>query len=87
MKVRPNDLHKEVPHEQTIEQIGKSLSVVGKFAADLGQQVRLEVHGGCCDPEVIKQIMDQVTSPAVGVCWNSNKADLKGKGLGPTSTC
>lgn len=81
VKVRPNDLHKEVPHEQTIEQIGKSLETVGKFAADLGQQVRLEVHGGCCDPAVIKQIMDHVTCPAVGVCWNSNDADLKGKGL------
>jgi sugar phosphate isomerase/epimerase len=82
VKVRPNDLHKEVPHEQTIEQIGKGLNVVGKFAADLGQQVRLEVHGGCSDPAVVKQIMDHVTAPAVGVCWNSNVADLKGKGLG-----
>jgi sugar phosphate isomerase/epimerase len=81
VKVRPNDLHKEVPREQTIEQIGKGLNVVGKFAADLGQQVRLEVHGGCSDPDVIKQIMGHVTEPAVGVCWNSNGTDLKGKGL------
>ncbi len=47
VKVRPNDLPKGVPPEKTIEQIGKALNVVGAFGADYGQQIRLEVHGGC----------------------------------------
>ena len=34
VKVKPNDFHKDVPREKTIEQIGKSLNEVGKFAAD-----------------------------------------------------
>jgi sugar phosphate isomerase/epimerase len=80
-KVKPNDFHKDVPHEKTIEQIGRSLNVLGKFAANLGQQVRLEVHGSCCHLPVIKQIMGVADHPSVGVCWNCNSADLEGNGL------
>ncbi|HEY3319067.1 MAG TPA: TIM barrel protein [Planctomycetota bacterium] len=81
VKVRPNDLHKEVAKEKTIEQIGKSLNVVGKFAGELGQQIRLEIHGGCCEIPTIKAIMDVATDPNVGLCWNSNDNDLHGEGL------
>lgn len=81
VKVRPNDLPKTVPPEKTIEQIGKALNVVGAFAADFGQQIRLEVHGGCARLPIIKQIMDIATHPNVAVCWNSNAADLQEPGL------
>jgi len=79
VKVKPNSFHKNVPHEQTIEQIGKSLNVVGAFGADYGQQIRLETHGQCAPPPIIKQIMDVADNPNVGVCWNSNAPDLVGK--------
>ncbi|MGQ9575237.1 MAG: sugar phosphate isomerase/epimerase family protein [Thermoguttaceae bacterium] len=81
VKVRPNDLPQGVPQEKTIEQIGKSLNVVGAFAADYGQQIRLEVHGRCSPLPIIKQIMDIADHPSVGVCWNSNATDLAGEGL------
>jgi len=81
VKVRPNDFHKGIAREKTIEQIGKSLNEVGKFAGDYGQQIRLEVHGRCCAPPTIKAIMDVADDPNVFVCWNSNPADLAGKGL------
>lgn len=81
VKVKPNSFHKEVPREVTIEQIGKSLNVVGAFAADYGQEIRLEVHGTCAELPVIKQIMDFVDQKNVGVCWNCNNEDLKGEGL------
>ena len=45
VKVRPNDLPEGVPHEKTIEQIGRALNEVGAYGADYGQQIRLEVHG------------------------------------------
>jgi sugar phosphate isomerase/epimerase len=80
-KVKPNDFHKGVPHEKTIEQIGRSLNILGRFAAELGQQVRLEVHGSCCHLPVIKKIMDVADHPNVGVCWNCNAADLQDDGL------
>jgi sugar phosphate isomerase/epimerase len=82
VKVRPNDLPSEVPHEQTIEQIGRSLNEIGKFGADLGQQVRLEVHGkGTSELPIVAAIMAVADHPNVGVCWNCNGTDLKGEGL------
>lgn len=81
VKVRPNDLPKNVPVEKTIEQIGKALNEVGAFGADYGQQIRLEVHGGCARLPIIKQIMDVATHPNVGVCWNSNNSDQEAPGL------
>ncbi|MBN1444040.1 MAG: sugar phosphate isomerase/epimerase [Planctomycetes bacterium] len=81
VKVKPDSFHEGVPREKTIEQIGKSLDIVGKFAADHGQEIRLEVHGQCSPLPIMKQIMDHVTAPNVGLCWNSNGEDLKGEGL------
>jgi hypothetical protein len=81
VKVRPNDLPKDVPHEKTIEQIGRSLNTVGAYAAELGQQVRLEVHGGCARLPVIRQIMDVATHKSVSVCWNCNSQDLEPPGI------
>ena len=81
VKVKPNSFHKGVSREKTIEQIGRSLNTVGKFAADYGQQIRLEVHGQCSPPPIMKQIMDVADHPNVYICWNSNSADLKGQGL------
>ncbi len=81
VKVKPNSFHKGVPHEKTIEQIGNALNVVGRFAGDYAQQIRLEVHGSCAELPTIKAIMDVADNPNVGVCWNSNAQDLRGKGL------
>ena len=81
VKVRPNDLPKGVAPEKTIEQIGKSLNIVGAFGADYGQQIRLEVHGGCARLPIIKQIMDVANHPNVAVCWNSNDSDKEAPGI------
>lgn len=81
VKVKPNDLPRDVPRKKTIEQIGRSLDDVGRFAADMGQEIRLEVHGQCAELPTIAAIMEHVESPAVGVCWNCNGQDLQGEGL------
>ena len=81
VKVKPNDLPKNVPQEKTIEQIGKSLNEIGRFGAEIGRKVRLEVHGGCAPLPIIKAIMDVADHPNVGVCWNCNSEDLQGQGL------
>lgn len=81
VKVKPDSFHKDVPHEKTIEQIGKALNELGEYAAGFGQQIRLEVHGQCQELPTIKAIMDVATDENVFVCWNSNKADLGGEGL------
>lgn len=82
VKVQPNQFNEGVPHEETIEQIGMTLNELGKYGADYGQQIRLEVHG----PETsllpnIASIMKVADHPNVTVCWNSNDEDLLGEGL------
>lgn len=81
VKVKPNDLPKNVPQEKTIEQIGKALNEVAAFGADYGQQIRLEVHGQCSPLPIMKRIMDIADHPNARVCWNSNAEDLQGEGL------
>lgn len=81
VKVKPNDLPKQVPQEKTIEQIGRALNELAAFAADYGQRLRLEVHGQCAPLPIMRKIMDVATHPNVGLCWNSNPEDLQGKGL------
>lgn len=82
VKVRPNGLPKEVPVAKTLEQIGKSLRELGEFGAQLGQEIRLEVHGsGTSLVPHIRTIMDAADHPNVGVCWNSNQSDLEGEGF------
>lgn len=82
VKVRPNRLPDGVPVEKTVEQIGRSLNQVGAIAADLNQQIRVEVHGrGTSELPVMKAIMDVADHPSVGVCWNCNAADLHGEGF------
>jgi sugar phosphate isomerase/epimerase len=78
VKVRPNALPKEVPVQKTLEQIGKALTECGKFAADYGVEIWLEVHGhGTSHPPHIHTIMQYCEAPNVGVCWNSNNTDIK----------
>ena len=82
VKVKPNAFHKEVPHEKTIEQIGKSLNEIARFGADYGQKIRLEVHGNeTQELPNIKAIMDVANHPNVYTCWNCNDEDLIGQGL------
>ena len=82
IKVKPNDLPPEVPHEKTIAQIAASLNELGKFGQDYGQLVRVEVHGNKTQElPVMKEIFDQVTEENVKICWNCNEQDLLPPGL------
>lgn len=82
VKVKPNAFHDEIPHEKTIEQIGKALNELGQFALGLGQQIRLEVHGSVTQElPNIKAMMDFVENEGAKVCWNCNDQDLIGGGL------
>ena len=77
IKVRPNALHDDVPVDQTCEQIGRALREVAAYAADLGVEVRLEVHGGggSADPANIRTMIDCADHPNARVCWNSNSGE------------
>lgn len=82
VKVKPNQFRAGVEHEKTIEQIGLALKELAKFGADMGQQLRLEVHGNeTQELPNIKAIMDVADHPNATVCWNCNSQDLIGAGL------
>ncbi|MDH5380974.1 MAG: sugar phosphate isomerase/epimerase [Cyclobacteriaceae bacterium] len=82
VKVKPNQFHKEVEKEKTIEQIGKALRELAIYGEDYGQIIRLEVHGNeTQELPNIKAIMDVADHPNARVCWNCNNEDLIGEGL------
>lgn len=82
IKVKPNGLPTEVTKEKTIAQIAASLNECGKVASDLGQLIRVEVHGKLTQQlPNMKAIFDQVTEKSVKVCWNCNDQDLLPPGL------
>ncbi|MCP4311625.1 MAG: sugar phosphate isomerase/epimerase [Bacteroidetes bacterium] len=82
IKVKPNGIPEEVSREKTIEQIATSLNEVGRYASDLGQVIRVEVHGKVSQ-EIpnMKAIFEQVTEKSVTMCWNCNDQDLLDPGL------
>lgn len=81
VRVFPNSFHGGVPREKTAEQIAKALNVVGAFAADYGQEIRLEAHGSAGELPTIRAIMDQVVQPSVRVKLNSDVRDTRGEGF------
>ncbi len=82
VKVKPNAFHQGVPHEKTMAQIGTSLNELAAYAADFGQQLRLEVHGNeTQNLPNIKTIMDHADHPNATICWNCNPQDLDGQGF------
>ncbi|MHA4739844.1 sugar phosphate isomerase/epimerase family protein [Dyadobacter sp. MSC1_007] len=82
VKVKPNALHKDVPAEKTLEQIGLALRGLAGYAADFGQQLRLEVHGEeTQELPNIRKIMDYANHSNAKICWNCNKQDLNGQGF------
>jgi len=81
VRVFPNSFHNGVPKEQTIEQISKSMNILGAFAADYGQQVRLEAHGNVGELPTLKAIMEHVDQPSVALKLNSAARDAEGDGF------
>jgi len=75
VRVFPNDFHKEVPPEKTIEQISRALNIVGKYAADYGQMIRLENHGTAGRLVTLRKIMDGVDQPNVRIKLNGDPRD------------
>jgi sugar phosphate isomerase/epimerase len=84
VKVRPNGLPREVPEAVTLETIGKCLVECGQAAADLGQEVWVEVHGaGTSQPARMRKIMEHCGHACVGITWNSNRDDIQDGSIRP----
>ncbi|MFT5370242.1 MAG: sugar phosphate isomerase/epimerase, partial [Candidatus Latescibacterota bacterium] len=80
VKVRPNGLQidKGISEEQTLEQIGKAVGECAAAAADLGVQIRVEVHGKDTKrPDRMRAIMDHANHDNAYVCWNSDLGEVE----------
>ena len=78
VKVRPNGFPRDVPHQQTLEQIGHALAKCGDIARDHGVEIWMEVHGeGTQLPANAHEILSVANHPLVGACWNSNPTDVE----------
>ncbi len=78
VKVRPNGFPEGVPREVTVQRIGRALRACGDHAEGYGVEIWVEVHGrGTQEPQVMRDIMDACSHPAVGICWNCNPTDIQ----------
>jgi sugar phosphate isomerase/epimerase len=85
VKVRPNGLPKEVPMEQTVQNIGAALREIGDYGGRMGVEIWMEVHGrDTQNPPVSAAIMKAAKHPQVGVCWNSNPTDVVNGSVKPS---
>ncbi len=79
VKVRPNGFQLEngVSVENTLEQIGHAVRECAQATADLGVEIRVEVHGrGTNEPKHMRTIIDHADHPNAGICWNSNPGEV-----------
>ncbi len=81
LRVFPNDFHKEVPEDKTLEQIACALKQVAPVAASLGVELRLEAHGSVGLLPHLQTIVQAVGEPGIRVILNSDFRDTHGDGL------
>jgi len=77
IKVRPNSVPRGEDPETTYERIGKAWGSVAAAAADMGVEVRMEVHGHEATRSLtgIRKMLDHANHPNALVCWNSNRGE------------
>ena len=81
IKIRPNGLQTDagVPEEKILEQIGLAFRECAQAAADLGVEVRMEVHGReTMEPGRMRKIIDHADHQNAYICWNSNPGEVIG---------
>jgi sugar phosphate isomerase/epimerase len=81
LRVFPNDFHKEVPEEKTLEQIAGALKKLTPVAAALGVELLLEAPGSVGLLPHLETIARAVGEPGIRVILNSDFRDTKGDGL------
>ena len=84
IRVFPNAVlvDKDIPEEQTLEQISEALAEVGKFASDYGVEIRVSNHGkGTNRVYRIRKILDYANSEHVYMNWNCDSTDVEDPGF------
>jgi sugar phosphate isomerase/epimerase len=58
--------------QTTTAQVADGLQRLGEYAHSLGLSVIIETHGDFADTTVMRETLDQVECPAVGVLWDTH---------------
>ncbi len=66
-KIRPNE--DEAPQ---LDWIASGLQALGEYANTVGISILIETHGDFCRSEKMVALMNRVTSPVVGVLWDTH---------------
>lgn len=75
LRVFGNDFQKTVAQEKTVEQVGRSLATLGKFAKDYGVLIRLENHGTIGRFPTLRRIIEIAAEPNVRIKLNCDERD------------
>jgi len=78
VRVFVNDFQKGVPEEKTLAQAARALDEVARYAAGVGQIVRLENHGSAGRLITLRKILDQVKQPNIRIKLNCDVRDNEG---------
>ena len=78
LKVFGNNFHEDegVPRERTIHQIARALKECAQSGADVGVEVRFEMHGDLAPWPYSEQVMELTDEPNVGLIYNSDPRDV-----------
>jgi sugar phosphate isomerase/epimerase len=63
---------KSVERELALDQIADGLNRLGDFAARYEIDILLETHGDFSDSQAVKALFGRITSPRVGVLWDTH---------------
>ena len=81
LRVFPNDFQKDVPQEQTLDQIAASMKTLAPTAESLNIEIQLEAHGNVGHLPYLATIAKKVEHPRVRIMLNSDIRDIQGDGL------
>jgi sugar phosphate isomerase/epimerase len=84
IKMQPMEFPAEVPVATTIQNFGASLRELGDYGSSRGVEIWVEVHGRASEPAVAAALMKASGHKNVGVCWNSNPADVVNGSVKPS---
>ena len=84
IKIQPMQFPAEVPLETTIRDFGAALRELGDYGASRGVEIWVEVHGRASEPAIAAALAKAAGHKNVGLCWNSNPADVVNGSVRPT---
>ena len=79
VRVFGNEYVKDVPRDQMLAHIARSLHELGEYARTKGVTVIIESHGDFTDSPSLLELLDRANSPNVALLWDAHHTYVSGK--------